>query len=157
MHVHTIYTPPTTTIDTIDYVNGIGNCSREQYIRARTPCYSLHPWLRKIWPQKWPKNRGSWQLSIKNSWTKVVSSLKITYPSQDVLALNVDSEDGVPKPLCEGLQSHKSMKLKRPIFRPYRSLLAHYGRLQCSQKIASSVFLPQHLGFVAFLTLQLQY
>ena len=29
-------------IDIIHYVNGIGNLSRDQYIRTRTPCYSLH-------------------------------------------------------------------------------------------------------------------
>ena len=29
-------------IDIIDYVTGIGNLSRDQYIRTRTPCYSLH-------------------------------------------------------------------------------------------------------------------
>ena len=36
-----------TTIDIRDYVNGIGNRSREPYIRARTPCYSLHPVIRR--------------------------------------------------------------------------------------------------------------
>ena len=35
------------TIDIRDYVNGIGNRSREPYIRARTPCYSLHPVVRR--------------------------------------------------------------------------------------------------------------
>ena len=34
-------------IDLIDYVNGIGNRSRELYIRTRTPCYSLHPVVRR--------------------------------------------------------------------------------------------------------------
>ena len=30
------------SIDIIDYVTGIGNLSRDQYIRTRTLCYSLH-------------------------------------------------------------------------------------------------------------------
>ena len=37
-------------IDIRDYVNGIGNRSREPYIRARAhsvPCYSLHPVVRR--------------------------------------------------------------------------------------------------------------
>ena len=37
----------TLPIDIRDYVNGIGNRSREPYIRARTPCYSLHPVVRR--------------------------------------------------------------------------------------------------------------
>ena len=59
-----------------------------------------------------------------NSKTEVVTSLKLAYSSEDVLALNVDRENGVPKPLCQALQYHKSKKRKWPIFRPYRCLLA---------------------------------
>ena len=59
-----------------------------------------------------------------NSKTEVVTSLKLAFSSEDVLALNVDRENGVPKPLCQALQSHKSKKRKWPIFRPYRCLLA---------------------------------
>ena len=35
------------TIDIRDYVNGIGNRSREPYIRVCTQCYSLHPVVRR--------------------------------------------------------------------------------------------------------------
>ena len=45
-----------------------------------------------------------------NSKTEVVTSLKLAYSSEDVLALNVDRENGVPKPLCQALQSHKFKK-----------------------------------------------
>ena len=36
-----------TIIDIRDCVNGIGNRSREPYIRVRTPCYSLHLVVRR--------------------------------------------------------------------------------------------------------------
>ena len=39
-----------------------------------------------------------------NSETKVVTS---AYSSEDILDLNVEDKDGVPKLLCEELQSHK--------------------------------------------------
>ena len=38
-----------------------------------------------------------------NSKTEVVTSLKLAYSSEDVLALNVDPENGVPKTLCQAL------------------------------------------------------
>ena len=59
------------------------------------------------------KTAAAGHLSIKNRKTEVVSSLKIAYPSEDVLALNVDGEGGVSKPFCEGLQSHKSKHIPR--------------------------------------------
>ena len=53
------------TIDTRDYVNGIGNCSREPYIRTRTPCYSLHLVANQKLAKKWPKTATAARLSNK--------------------------------------------------------------------------------------------
>ena len=46
-------------------------------------------------------------LSNDNSKTKGVLTLNQAYPSEGVFFLNIDSEDGVPIPLCHALQSHK--------------------------------------------------
>ena len=47
-------------IDNIDYVTGIGNSSREQYIRAArdNPCHIDLPKNHKNVPQKMAKNRA---------------------------------------------------------------------------------------------------
>ena len=52
-------------------------------------------------------------LSNDNSKTKGVSTLNQAYPSEGVFYLNIDSEDGVPTPLCHVLQSHKVQEQKR--------------------------------------------
>ena len=52
-------------------------------------------------------------LSNDNSKTKGVSTLSQAYPSEGVFYLNIDSEDGVPTPLCHVLQSHKVQEQKR--------------------------------------------
>ena len=44
--------------------------------------------------------------------TKGVSTLNQAYPSERVVSLNIDSEDGVPTPLCHALQSHKVQEAK---------------------------------------------
>ena len=63
------------TIDTRDYVNGIGNSSHEPYIRACTPCYSLHSIVRRAnrkLANKCPKIMTAVHLSIDDSKTKGV-------------------------------------------------------------------------------------
>ena len=113
------------TIDIRDYVNRIGNRSREPYICVHTLCYSLHPVANKKLAKKWPKIGTAAPLSINNSKTEEVPSLSQAYSSERVISLNVDNEDGASKPLCYSLQSHKVQEAKWPIFRHFRSLLAH--------------------------------
>ena len=62
---------------------------------------------------KWPKNVTAAHLSNDNSKTKGVSTLNQAHPSEGVFSLNIDSEDGVPTPLCHALQSHKVQEAKR--------------------------------------------
>ena len=101
------------SIDIRDYVNGIGNCSREPYIRARTPCYSLHPVANQKLAKKWPKTGTAAPLSINNSKTEEeVPSLSQVYSSEGVISLSVDNEDGASKPLCYSLRSHKVQAAK---------------------------------------------
>ena len=63
--------------------------------------------------KKWPKTVTAAHLSNDNSKTKGVSTLNQVYPSKGVFSLNIDSEDGVPTPLCHALQSHKVQEAKR--------------------------------------------
>ena len=74
----------------------IGNRSREPYIRACTPCYSLHPVakLNQKLAKKWPKTGTAAPLSINNSKTEEVPSLSQAYSSEGVISLSVDNEDG---------------------------------------------------------------
>ena len=109
--------------DIRDYVNGIGNCSREPYIRAA--CYSLHPVANQKLAKKWPNIGTAAPLSINNSKTEEVPSLSQAYSSEGVISLNVDNEDGASKPLCYSLRFHKVHEAKWPIFRRFRSLLVH--------------------------------
>ena len=88
----------------IDYVNGIGNLSRDQYIRTRTPCYSLHHFVLSNSIATKPKNGQkplytAAHLSSHSSKTKTISRLFRAYSSEGVSTLHVNSEDGVPKPL----------------------------------------------------------
>ena len=99
-------------MDIRDYVNGIGNCSHEPYIRTRTPCYSLHPVANQKLAKKWPKFGTAAPLSINNSKTEEVPSLSQAYSSEGVISLNVDNENGASKPLCYSLQSHKVQEAK---------------------------------------------
>ena len=62
--------------------------------------------------KKWPKIATAAHLSNDNSKTKGVSTLNQAYPSKGVFSLNIDSEDGVPTPLCRALQSHKVQETK---------------------------------------------
>ena len=62
--------------------------------------------------KKWPKIVTAAHLSNDNSKTKGVSTLNQAYPSEGVFSLNIDSEDGVPTPLCHALQSHKVQEAK---------------------------------------------
>ena len=62
--------------------------------------------------KKWPKIMTAAHLSKDNSKTKGVSTLNQAYPSEGVFSLNIDSEDGVPTPLCHALQSHKVQEAK---------------------------------------------
>ena len=57
--------------------------------------------------QKWPKITTTVHLSIGNSETEVVSSLKKAYSSEGVPTLSVASKVEFPKPLCSILQSYK--------------------------------------------------
>ena len=109
-------------MDIRDYVNGIGNCSREPYIRVRTPCYSLHPVANQKLAKKWPKFGTAVPY---NSKPEEVPSLSRAYSSEGVISLNVANEDGTSKPLCYSLRSHKIKEAKWPIFRRFCSLLAH--------------------------------
>ena len=84
-------------IDIIDYVNGIGNCSREQYTCTRTPRYSLHPVANQILATKCPKTVTAAHLSINNSKTKAVSSSSQAHSSEGVLLLAVDTRERVAK------------------------------------------------------------
>ena len=72
------------TIDNIDYVTGIGNSSREQYIRAGNPCRLD---LQEK-PQKCTKNHKKWPkiMHFSNTFeniyqTETLRSLKLGYPS----------------------------------------------------------------------------
>ena len=62
--------------------------------------------------KKWPKIVTAAHLSKDNSKTKGVPTLNQAYSSEGVFSLNVDSEDGVPTPLCHALQSHKVQEAK---------------------------------------------
>ena len=62
--------------------------------------------------KKWPKIVTAAHLSNDNSKTKGVSTLNQAYPSEGVFSLTIDSEDGVPTPLCHALQSHKVQEAK---------------------------------------------
>ena len=99
-------------IDIRDYVNGIGNRSREPYIRERTPCYSLHPVANQKLTTKWPKIGTAAPLSINTSKTEQVPSLSQAYSSEGVISLNEDNEDGASKPLCYSLRSYKVQEAK---------------------------------------------
>ena len=63
--------------------------------------------------KRWPKIMTAAHSSNDNSKTKGVSTLNQAYPSEGVFSLNIDSEDGVPTPLCHALQSHKVQEQKR--------------------------------------------
>ena len=86
-------------IDIIDYVTGIGNLSRDQYIRTRTPCYSLHHFVLSNSIATRPKTATAAHLSSDSSKTKTISRFFRAYSSEGVSTLHVNSEDGVPKPL----------------------------------------------------------
>ena len=94
-------------------------------VRARTPCYSLHPVANQKLAKKWPKIDTAAPLSISNSKTEEVPSSSQAYSSEGVIPLNVDNEDGASKPLYYLLQSHKVQEAKWPIFCRFCSLLAH--------------------------------
>ena len=87
-------------------------------MRARTPyrvivCIRLSGVANRKLAKKWPKIVTAAHLSNDNSKTKGVSTLNQAYPSEGVFYLNIDSEDGVPTPLCHALQSHKVQEQKR--------------------------------------------
>ena len=85
------------TIDIIDYVTGIGNSSREQYIRAGdNPCRIDLPKNHKNAPKinkKWPKIEHFSNTFDNIYLTKTLRSLKIGYPSGPALLLTVDSDN----------------------------------------------------------------
>ena len=107
------------TIDIRDYINGIGNCSREPYICARTLCYSLHPVANQKLARNWPKISTATPLSINNIKTEEVPSLSQTYSSEGVISLNIDNKNGASKPLCYPLRSHKVQEAKTVNFLPF--------------------------------------
>ena len=82
----------------IDYVTGIGNNSREQYIRTRAAgtirvaliCSKNHKNAPKI-HKKWPKIEHFSNTFDNIYLTKTLRSLKIGYPSGPALLLTVDS------------------------------------------------------------------
>ena len=86
-------------IDIIDYVTGIGNSSREQYIRAGhvdNPCRIDLPKNHKNAPKinkKWPKIEHFSNTFDNIYLTKTLRSLKIGYPSGPVLLLTVGSDN----------------------------------------------------------------
>ena len=123
----------------IDYVNGIGNCSREQQnirihvrvcalrvmvcILGQTRCYDN---LSK----KWPKMATAVHLSTNSSEITVVSNLNEAYSSDGVPTLASKVE--LLKSLWSTLQSHKVQEAKMADFWPF-SRPAH------SQKTAHQV------------------
>ena len=76
-------------------------------------CIRLSGGANRKLAKKWPKIVTAAHLSNDNSKTKGVSTLNQVYPSEGVFYLNIDSEDGVPTPLCHALQSHKVQEQKR--------------------------------------------
>jgi hypothetical protein len=108
----------------IDHINGIGNHSREQYIRTRTPCYGLHPWISPLLWQFDQKMTTAVHLSTNNRKTKVVSSLKKAYPSEGVSTLNAAGKVEFLTPLCSTLQFDKVWEAKIAIFGAFHGLLA---------------------------------
>ena len=76
-------------------------------------CIRLSGVANRKLPKKWPKNVTAAYLLNDNSKTKGVSTLNQAYPSEGVFSLNIDSEDGVPTPLCHALHSHKVQEAKR--------------------------------------------
>ena len=106
------------TIDIRDYVNGIGNRSREPYIHARTPCYSLHPVANQKLAKKWPSSGTAAPLLINNSSTEEVPSLSQVYSSEGVISLNMDNKDGASKPLLLAMVP-QSPRSKMADFSPF--------------------------------------
>jgi hypothetical protein len=104
--------------------------SREQYIRARTPCYGLHPWIAPLLWQFDQKMATAVHLPTNNSKIKVVSSLKKDCWGEGVSALNVAGEVKFLTPLCSALQSDKVREAKIadfwPFSRPARSQKTTY-------------------------------
>ena len=87
------YGPLYTGIDIIDYVTGIGNSSREQYIRAGQ---SVSHWFAQKTTKinkKWPKIEHFSNTFDNIYLTKTLRSLKIGYPSGPALLLTVDSDN----------------------------------------------------------------
>ena len=82
-------------IDIIDYVTGIVNSSREQYIRAArgTIRVALICPKKQKFNKKWPKI-GHFSNAFDNIYlTKTFRSLKIGYPSGPAFLLTVDSDN----------------------------------------------------------------